>query len=389
MAYIMADVESDGPIPGDYSMVSFGAVMVENNLDKIFYGKLKQISDNFSSEALAVSGLSREETMLFDDPKIVMENFAGWLKTVCRDKPIFISDNNGFDWMFICWYFHSKKEMNEIAETFKNAMDTIAGSESSLEEVHLFGSLPTGLAFLIGTKISPNIHPLAQTYQYKASMDPKYNKAILVNGAIADNVPLTEEEKRTALELRQLAENELRGDIHTFLEKNMSSSNGRSWYLGAVPQLPSAIMAEPFWSNIPPISDTNLLSDSFDFDMTSIDGGFFWKTNKWFVDDVFFIALKKRLGSEEKIKKAIRLFLFHEALNYKRHKLGAHNARDIGSFPKVLETADYQADVYGLINEYSFSLNSGHAISNPRDFFLGSIDVATETMWSFDDREGI
>jgi hypothetical protein len=26
MAYIMVDIESDGPIPGDYSMICFGAV---------------------------------------------------------------------------------------------------------------------------------------------------------------------------------------------------------------------------------------------------------------------------------------------------------------------------------------------------------------------------
>ena len=26
--------------------------------------------------------------------------------TLSSDKPVFISDNNGFDWMFICWYFH-------------------------------------------------------------------------------------------------------------------------------------------------------------------------------------------------------------------------------------------------------------------------------------------
>lgn len=33
MAYIMVDVESDGPIPGDYSMISFGAVLVNDGLD--------------------------------------------------------------------------------------------------------------------------------------------------------------------------------------------------------------------------------------------------------------------------------------------------------------------------------------------------------------------
>jgi len=29
MPYVMVDIESDGPIPGDYSMVCFGAVIVE------------------------------------------------------------------------------------------------------------------------------------------------------------------------------------------------------------------------------------------------------------------------------------------------------------------------------------------------------------------------
>lgn len=106
MAYILVDVESDGPIPGDYSMISFGAVLVEGALDKTFYGRLKPISDNFIPEALAVSGHTREEVLAFDEPKKVMHDFGDWIKETCKDRPIFISDNNGFDWMFICWYFH-------------------------------------------------------------------------------------------------------------------------------------------------------------------------------------------------------------------------------------------------------------------------------------------
>ncbi|MFC0513677.1 3'-5' exoribonuclease domain-containing protein [Mucilaginibacter angelicae] len=106
MSYIMVDIESDGPIPGDYSMISFGAVLVQDGLNKTFYGQLKPISENYIPEALAVSGHTREETLSFDDPAKVMNDFAAWLKQICRDKPHFISDNNGFDWMFICWYFH-------------------------------------------------------------------------------------------------------------------------------------------------------------------------------------------------------------------------------------------------------------------------------------------
>ncbi|MBW8684551.1 3'-5' exonuclease family protein [Chitinophaga rhizophila] len=106
MAYIMVDVESDGPIPGDYSMISFGAVLVDQQLETTFYGKLKPISDKYIPEALAVSGHSRQDTPTFDDPVQVMTAFKTWLDKVCKDRPIFISDNNGFDWMFVCWYFH-------------------------------------------------------------------------------------------------------------------------------------------------------------------------------------------------------------------------------------------------------------------------------------------
>lgn len=68
MSYIMVDIESDGHIPGDFSMISFGAVIVKESLDITFYGKLKPISENWIPEALAVSGHTREDTLEFDDP---------------------------------------------------------------------------------------------------------------------------------------------------------------------------------------------------------------------------------------------------------------------------------------------------------------------------------
>jgi len=106
MAYVMVDIESDGPIPGDYSMVCFGAVIVEAALRRTFYGKLKPISDKWIPGALEVSGFSREDVMAFDDPAEVMRRFDVWLSREIRDRPIFVSDNNGFDWQFINWYFH-------------------------------------------------------------------------------------------------------------------------------------------------------------------------------------------------------------------------------------------------------------------------------------------
>lgn len=106
MPYVMVDIESDGPIPGDYSMICFGAVIVEPELNRTFYGKLRPISDRFIPEALAVSGFTREDVLAFDDPKTVMDAFLKWIKAECKGRALFISDNNGFDWQFINWYFH-------------------------------------------------------------------------------------------------------------------------------------------------------------------------------------------------------------------------------------------------------------------------------------------
>lgn len=112
MSYIMVDIEADGPIPGDYSMVCFGVIVVEPSLEKTFYGRLKPISEKWIPEALAVSGFTREETMAFDEPASVMRAFADWLASASEGRPIFISDNNGFDWQFINWYFHHFLERN-------------------------------------------------------------------------------------------------------------------------------------------------------------------------------------------------------------------------------------------------------------------------------------
>jgi DNA polymerase III epsilon subunit-like protein len=129
MSYIMVDIESDGPIPGDYSMICFGAVLVDEQLDKTFYGKTKPVSDKFVPEALAISGFSREETLTFDEPKEVMEKFENWIKEHSKGRPVFISDNNGFDWMFICWYFHHFLGRNPFGFSSRRLADLYCGMQ--------------------------------------------------------------------------------------------------------------------------------------------------------------------------------------------------------------------------------------------------------------------
>src|SRR5271170_8177698 len=68
-AYFSADVETDGPIPGPYSILSFAIVYAgsfdgthfvrPHRYDKTLYKELRPISEDFQAEALRVNGLDR------------------------------------------------------------------------------------------------------------------------------------------------------------------------------------------------------------------------------------------------------------------------------------------------------------------------------------------
>lgn len=103
--YVMVDVETDGPIPGDYSMIAVGAVIIEPGLGRTFLGKIRPISDNFQPEALKVNGITREESLTFATAWDVMMDFANWIESNISGRALFISDNNGFDFQFVSWYF--------------------------------------------------------------------------------------------------------------------------------------------------------------------------------------------------------------------------------------------------------------------------------------------
>lgn len=120
MSFIMVDVETDGPVPGDYSMLSIGAVVVEEGLRKTFYAELKPISGKYNPESLSYSGFTREQAMKFEEPIKAMERFAGWIRDNSKGRPVFISDNNGFDWMFVCWYFWHFLNENPFGHSSQN-----------------------------------------------------------------------------------------------------------------------------------------------------------------------------------------------------------------------------------------------------------------------------
>jgi hypothetical protein len=58
-----------------------------------------------------------------------MLEFENWIHLNCSYHPIFISDNNSFDWMFIGWYFHHFIGRNPFGFSSQNLGSLYKGME--------------------------------------------------------------------------------------------------------------------------------------------------------------------------------------------------------------------------------------------------------------------
>lgn len=106
--FISVDVETAGPTPGDYAMLSIGACPVDDP-DRGFYIELKPDRSAVVESALEVSGLSMDDLATTGtDPRQAMEEFAQWVRDVVppqTHRAVFVGFNAVFDWMFVNEYF--------------------------------------------------------------------------------------------------------------------------------------------------------------------------------------------------------------------------------------------------------------------------------------------
>lgn len=106
--YLSLDVETAGPNPFDYSLLSIGACAVSDP-HKAFYVELKPVNPNFEPEALAVNRLSIEQLAAHGvEPAEALTRLEAWLDEVVPPGavPVCVAFNAAFDWMFLCDYFH-------------------------------------------------------------------------------------------------------------------------------------------------------------------------------------------------------------------------------------------------------------------------------------------
>ena len=104
--YFSIDVETAGPIPPDYSMLSIGACVVGNPRAQ-FYIELQPLNDNYTEAARKTGGFDLAELRARGtEPRAAMQQFADWVNENAREaRAVFVGFNAPFDWSFVNYYF--------------------------------------------------------------------------------------------------------------------------------------------------------------------------------------------------------------------------------------------------------------------------------------------
>ena len=108
--YVSTDVETDGPIPGVYSMLSFASAA---------YLPDKQLIGTFSANLETLPGaVTHPKTMEWwqtqpeawqacradvQPPEQALQNYLAWLKAL-PGIPVFVAYPAAFDFLFVYWY---------------------------------------------------------------------------------------------------------------------------------------------------------------------------------------------------------------------------------------------------------------------------------------------
>jgi hypothetical protein len=108
--YISTDIESDGPIPGPNSMLSFGsaAFRADKTLVATFTANLTTLPDAQGDPRTMDWWKTQPEAWeaCRTDPRPpdeVMPEYVAWLKQL-PGRPVFVGYPAGFDFLFVYWY---------------------------------------------------------------------------------------------------------------------------------------------------------------------------------------------------------------------------------------------------------------------------------------------
>jgi 3' exoribonuclease, RNase T-like len=154
--YISTDVETDGPIPGPYSMLSIGsaAYTADKKLVSTFSANLDTLPEAAPHPQTAAWWATQPDAWAacrkdLETPVAAMARYVVWLKSI-SDRPVFVAYPAGFDFMFVYWYLirfagespfsHSALDMKSF--TMAHLKKDFRESTKSNMPAHWFDDLP-------------------------------------------------------------------------------------------------------------------------------------------------------------------------------------------------------------------------------------------------------
>lgn len=135
--YVSVDVETDGPIPGDYNMVAVGASVCGATLTdgqgfravdgSTFYRELLTATPGDPDTRRWLEGQGFEiDSPQAIGPKTAMTHFKEWVEVQARAlnaRPVYVAYPLSFDWSFTHWYFEHYLGPKSDPFGFSNALD--------------------------------------------------------------------------------------------------------------------------------------------------------------------------------------------------------------------------------------------------------------------------
>jgi DNA polymerase III alpha subunit (gram-positive type) len=132
--YFSCDVEADGPLPGKHSMLSIGAVAIDERGEALdeYYATLKEMpgtspypdTEHFWKAYPYAYDKARENPR---DPELVMSEFSRWIKSFGAEKNVFVAHPAVFDYAFINHYFITFLGRNPFSFNVIDIRSMVAG----------------------------------------------------------------------------------------------------------------------------------------------------------------------------------------------------------------------------------------------------------------------
>ena len=108
--YVSTDVETDGPIPGPYSMLSFGSAAYRADRTRVatFTANLETLAGAASHPDTMAWWAGRPEAWKacrrdLQSPAAAITAYVAWLEAL-PGPPVFVGYPAGFDFLFVYWY---------------------------------------------------------------------------------------------------------------------------------------------------------------------------------------------------------------------------------------------------------------------------------------------